>query len=200
MFSWTTVYAGDFYVIPGMKKNFAPVPKTGQTLCYDAEGNPIGCSGTGQDGDHRKGVAWPDPRFKDNGDGTVTDNLTGLIWLKDSTDMGSMTWTGGLAGPGALAACNGLADGSCGLEDGSEAGNWRLPNIRELYSLVDISQYSPALPDGHPFIGFLHDIYWSSSTFAGNPRNAWRVIFSSGSVGYHDKTLYYYVRCVRSGR
>lgn len=41
VFSWTTVYAGDFYVIPGMKKNFAPVPKTGQQQCYDEDGNVI---------------------------------------------------------------------------------------------------------------------------------------------------------------
>jgi hypothetical protein len=49
----------------------APVPKTWQTTSY----------GTGDDGDLRKGVAWPDPRWTDNGDGTVTDHLTGLIWL-----------------------------------------------------------------------------------------------------------------------
>lgn len=50
------------------------VPKTGQTTCYDANGSVIPCAGTGQDGDIQAGVAWPDPRFTDNGNGTVTDN------------------------------------------------------------------------------------------------------------------------------
>jgi hypothetical protein len=57
----------------------AQVPKTGQTWCWNAGGILIPCAGTGQDGDLRKGVSWPSPRFTDNGDGTVTDNLTGLI-------------------------------------------------------------------------------------------------------------------------
>ncbi len=49
-----------------------PVAKTGQTISYAAS----------DDGDIKPGVPWPNPRFTDNGDGTVTDNLTKLIWLK----------------------------------------------------------------------------------------------------------------------
>lgn len=52
----------------------APVPRTGQTTSY----------APGDDGDLQKGVAWPVPRFTDNEDGTVTDNLTGLIWLTNA--------------------------------------------------------------------------------------------------------------------
>jgi len=55
------------------------LPKTGQTICYDTSGNVISCAGTGQDGEIQAGVAWPEPRFADNGDGTITDNLTGLM-------------------------------------------------------------------------------------------------------------------------
>jgi len=55
------------------------VPKTGQTTKYS----------DGDDGDLQKCVAWPDPRFTDNGDGTVTDNLTGLIWLKEANHIGT---------------------------------------------------------------------------------------------------------------
>ncbi len=51
----------------------APVPKTGQVTTY----------AVGDDGDHMAGIAAPSPRFTDNGNGTVTDNLTGLVWLKD---------------------------------------------------------------------------------------------------------------------
>jgi hypothetical protein len=59
----------------------ALVEDTGQTTCWDINGNPISFSGTGMDGEIRAGVAWPTPRFTDNGDGTATDNLTGLTWL-----------------------------------------------------------------------------------------------------------------------
>ena len=57
----------------------SPVPKTGQTTSY----------ATGDDGELEKGVAWPNPRFTDNNNGTVTDNLTGLIWLKHANCFGS---------------------------------------------------------------------------------------------------------------
>ena len=63
------------------------LPKTGQTNCYDTSGNVISCSGTGQDGELQKGVAWPSLRFTDNGDQTVTDKLTGLMWAKDANLM-----------------------------------------------------------------------------------------------------------------
>jgi len=57
----------------------APVEKTGQTTYYEP----------GDDGDLKKGVVWPNPRFTDNEDGTVTDNLTGLIWLKNANCFGA---------------------------------------------------------------------------------------------------------------
>ncbi len=72
------------------------LPETGQTTCYDTAGTAIACAGTGQDGELLKGVAWPSPRFMDNGNGTVTDNLTGLIWLKDANCFISRTWADAL--------------------------------------------------------------------------------------------------------
>lgn len=59
----------------------APVPRTGQVTCYDTTGFTVDCAGTGQDGDLQKGAAWPDPRFTNQGDGTVRDNLTNLVWM-----------------------------------------------------------------------------------------------------------------------
>ena len=56
----------------------------------------------GDDGDQGKGVSWPAPRSTDNLDGTLTDNLTGLIWLKDGNRFGMVTWSE------ALGDCNGL--------------------------------------------------------------------------------------------
>lgn len=61
----------------------AGIPKTGQTLCWDGDGSEIPCPNTGQDGELQKGLAWPNPRFTDHGDGTVTDNLTNLMWVKE---------------------------------------------------------------------------------------------------------------------
>ena len=68
------------------------LPRTGQTTCYDTDGNVILCEGTGEDGEIQAGLAWPKPRFTDNGDGTVTDNLTGLMWFKDGDCLGNKTW------------------------------------------------------------------------------------------------------------
>lgn len=66
--------------------------KTGQTTCYYSDGGVIeDCTGTGQDGEIRAGIQWPAPRFKDNQDGTVTDHLTGLVWLKDASCSGDKT-------------------------------------------------------------------------------------------------------------
>ncbi len=161
----------------------APVEKTGQTLPYAA----------GDDGSLQKGVAWPAPRFTDNVDGTVTDNLTGLIWLQDANRGGAMTWTA------AVAYCNGLADDGAALTDGSAAGDWRLPNIKELLSLVDFSMASPPLPAGHPFTNVQTLAYWSSTTNASFSDNAWFLYVDSGYTSFTVKTNTNYVWPVRGG-
>src|SRR5262245_28815245 len=76
----TMVTLQDIYNRPGVK---APVPKTGQTACWDEFADPMPCAGTGRDGDLQMGVSTS-PRFTDNANGTVTDNLTGLTWLKNA--------------------------------------------------------------------------------------------------------------------
>src|SRR5215213_724695 len=55
---------------------FAPVFQTGQTKCYDDDGEKTKCKGTGQDGEYQYGLELPKHRFEDNRDGTVTDTLT----------------------------------------------------------------------------------------------------------------------------
>jgi hypothetical protein len=161
----------------------AGVEKTGQTTSY----------ATGDDGDYEIGVASSNPRFTDNYDGTVTDNLTGLIWLRNANCFGNKIWTG------ALSDCNGLADAACGLSDGSSAGDWRLPNIKELQSLIDFSQTAPALPSGHPFTGLQIDNYWSGTTWANGSELAWGVSSDVGFMYYIDKNNNYYVWPVRGG-
>ena len=171
----------------------AAVEKTGQTTSY----------ATGDDGDLEKGVPWPNPRFTDNSDGTVTDNLTGLIWLKDANCFGARTWSN------ALSDANGLASGLCGLTDGSSAGDWRLPNRNELESLVHKGYYNPALPNtagtgqwsaGDPFTNVQSYYYWSSSTYAYYTVYAWFVHMYSGNVVSNDRIIGYYVWPVRGGQ
>lgn len=169
----------------------APVARTGQTTCYDVDGSVIDCEGTGQDGDLQRGLPWPNPRFTDNGDGTVTDNLTQLIWLKDAYCSGTGTWTQ------ALTDCNALAHGSCELSDDSSAGDWRLPNVKELQSMIDYSQLNPALPSGHPFTNVQSDYYWSSNTYAGYTDSAWVMYMYYGYVSSYIKTDSYSVWPVR---
>ena len=181
---WSAVGADDgFYVIPGMKGNYAPVPKTGQTIPYAA----------GDDGTLRKGVAWPTYRFTDNFNGTVTDNLTRLIWMKNASSLGKQTWAN------ALTAANGLKSGISGLTDGSVKGDWRLPNRKELETLVDCSTVNPAVPAVNPFTNVKSLEYWSSSTSADNTSNAWYVGFYDGNEHSTAKGSSYYVWCVRGG-
>ena len=140
-----------------------PPAKTGQAECFDTFGNQIACAGTGQDGEYRNGSAV-NPRYRNNFDGTVKDNLTGLLWLQDADCFGQQDWAT------ALSDASALADGSCGLTDGSMPGDWRMPNVLELLSLIDHGNENPALPWPHPFLispdggyGPSHS-YWTSST------------------------------------
>jgi len=119
------------------------LPQTGQTKCYDAAGAEEDCeTGTvpGQDGFYGAGgCATNGVRFVDNGDGTVTDRCTGLMWSQDVDTTGDGNSDGGdlLLWCDALAFCEGLT--KAGHSD------WRLPNIFELESIVDRSRVNPAL-------------------------------------------------------
>lgn len=135
------------------------IPRTGQALCYDTAGQVIPCAGTGQDAETMKGVAWPVPRFHDNGNGTLTDLMTGLVWLRNANCYGHVSWQQ------ALDNANALASGVCGLTDGSVAGDWRLPNRTELLSIAsqNFSNGGDWLTS-QGFVNALHDYYWTSDT------------------------------------
>jgi len=161
------------------------VPKTGQVISYTV----------GDDGDLEMGVDWiTSTRFITGATGVVTDTLTGLVWLENANCFGTRNWAG------ALSDANGLATGYCGLTDGSSAGDWRLPNVRELQSLIDYGEYGPALPDGHPFTGVQSSYYWSSTTFAINTSYAWYVHLNIGNVYGGNGSNGYYVWPVRGGQ
>jgi hypothetical protein len=177
------------------------VPRTGQTLTVPLNPAPIG-----SDGALQKGVAWPNPRFTDNSNGTVTDNLMGLIWLKNANCFGAKNWAT------ALSDCNGLASAACGLTDSSTAGQWRLPNYFELVSLLDLAYSSPALSNdagtgqwvssaGSSFTGVQSATsYWSSTTRADNTAYALSVSLNYGLVFLDGKTTTRNVWPVRGGQ
>lgn len=112
------------------------------------------------------------PRFQENGNGSITDNSTGLMWQKLSTQEG-MTWEDALA--------------ACGKLDLAGHKDWRLPNIKELRSISDDSKVRPSL-DITFFPNAQAKIYWSSSSQSNRPQRAWFVDFVTGLVSYSDKT------------
>jgi hypothetical protein len=168
-----------FGIAGTLSKSSTAVPKTGQKTSYTAN----------DDGAYQKGLPLPNPRFTAGASGDeancVTDNLTGLVWARSANIAGSMTWAA------AIIFCEGLNYG--GQTD------WRLPNAKELYSLIDYGRYNPALPLGHPFIGVVLGGYWSSSSAAGSSGSAWNVHLPNGNVSYETKSGTSYVWPVRGG-
>ena len=157
---------------------YALVPKTGQKISYRA----------GDDGALQKGVAWPAPRFVvQPGSNTVLDNLTGLMWtLNANIISGQTNWDG------AVDFCRTL--NYAGYSD------WRLPNRREMLSLIDDGQTnSPVLPAGHPFTNVQSATYWTSTTYGLGTSRAWGVSVLNGYSDFFQKTSFYYVWPVRGG-
>jgi hypothetical protein len=122
-----------------------------------------------------------------NGDGTVTDTATGLMWQQGTVS--GKTWQEALAYAETLT----LAD----------YDDWRLPNITELQSIVDYGRYNPTI-DTTAFPGTLSSRYWSSSTAASSNGNAGCVNFSNGDISNSNNTCYKTdintLRAVRSGQ
>ena len=170
------------------------LPGTGQTKCYNATGSMIDCDSAdfpGQDGFYQAGCTSGE-RFLDNQDGTVTDTCTGLMWQKDTADVDG---NGSIGGVGDSVTWQG-ALGYCEKLDFAGHTDWRLPNVRELQSIVDYGQMNPSI---NPFFRAESGWYWSSSSSA-NPGFGWFCNFQFGVV----QTDYIngsdsYVRAVRSG-
>jgi hypothetical protein len=179
----------------------AGLHQSGQSNCYDSSGTPIACAGTGQDGDVQAGTARS---FTDNGDGTITDNVTGLTWEKMSND-GSIhdkddTYTLDDAYGTKIAALN----------SGSFAGHsdWRLPNIAELESLKNYAgtsntAYAEFDAGCAPACTVLDcscteaNRHWSSTSVEAAPSLGWNVDFGDGRTVAASKGSAYPVRAVR---
>jgi len=157
----------------GTVATFLGVQQTGQTTSH----------ADGDDGALQSGVMPPEPRFTDNGHGAIRDNLTGFIWSKDAGCFEDTTWQE------TLDTISTIGDGDCGLTDGSVPGDWKIANIRQLYTLLDYGNDSPALPNDHPFIGITKGTaLWSSTTADTDPTLAFILDLDSGEVVLNPKT------------
>ncbi|MFN3480896.1 MAG: DUF1566 domain-containing protein [Thermodesulfovibrionales bacterium] len=190
------------------------LPQSGQKKCYDASGTEIACPGTGQDGEKQAGVAWPSPRFTDNGNGTITDNLTGLVWLKDANCANAVrTWSQALSDVNELNTSGTMNGNNCGdtSNGGSHQTDWRLPNINELESLVHAGYNEEncggsacstlsAWLNNKGFSNVQSNYYWSSTTYAYYTDYAWLVPMWNGVVYASNKAYNCYVWPVRAGQ
>ncbi|MGH6812990.1 MAG: DUF1566 domain-containing protein [Methylocella sp.] len=217
-------------------------PATGQTTAYVA----------GDDGDIRAGAPL---RYRDNGDGTITDENTNLMWeKKDQASRGLHNWNNtypweGTCSNSSTTLCGTDADcsshGTCHVSGGemtifqwvaqlntapcfARHCDWRIPNVKELQSIVDYDTYLPPVNaafnnnctsgctvDGAKnttecsctqSVGSSKGYYWSGSTYAPSPlvpppgsMLAWGVLFGDGDVLSAGKTDHDYVRAVRCG-
>lgn len=176
-------------------------PATGQTTCWDAGGAAIPCAGTGHDGEVQAGATLS---YVDNADGTITDVNTGLVWEKLSDD-GSVhdkddayDWTAALSVK--VAALN-AGSGFAGHTD------WRLPNVKELGSIVDYQFVVPPPPFNDACVpgctvstcSCANTTYhWSATSDPSLPSTAW-LVRSSGESTTGLKSSTGSVRAVRGG-
>ncbi|MDX1956958.1 MAG: DUF1566 domain-containing protein [Leptospiraceae bacterium] len=162
--------------------------KSGQTSCWDGAGNLISCSGTGQDGETQNGVTRS---YTDNGDGTVMDNATGLLWQRCSVGQSGASCVTGSATTMTWATATGTTCTSL-----TTAGRtWRLPTSVELETLPNYGTINPAINTGF-FPNTVSADYWSSTSNSITSIDAWFVIFNVGYLNSNNKTNNNRVRCV----
>ena len=139
-------------------------------------------------------------RYIDNDDGTVTDNETGLIWLKNANCFGQQTWKK------AMQSTAKLAHGKCGLRDGSKQGKWRLPTINEWKAMLNKRYRNPALSnaagtgkwkEGNAFSDVHTNTHWSSTKHSNNTTDVWVAYVNNGRLKHRSKTYPRYVWPVR---
>lgn len=182
----------------------ALVPESGQTTRYDANA-PQADDGAGN------GVDLPtNNRFTDHSDGTVTDELTGLMWLKDANcPFTTRPWQTALNDVVELNTSGTMNSLTCADYSGTPYTDWRLPTVKELQSLVNFGYFDPALSnaagtarwsEGNAFWGVVSNDYWSSTTIAAITAGAWIVRLNGGDVNVGLKSNIYYVWPVRAGQ
>ncbi len=140
----------------------------------------------------------PSADFTDNGNGTVTHAKTGLMWKQCAEGLfGATCVTGAAAATTTMTWSNALA----AAEGSSFAGftDWRLPNFKELYSIVETCGWNPAINQTlFPATPASH--FWSASAYVPVPYNSWVVTFNSGGVSSGGGSGNYDARLVRGGQ
>ena len=182
-------------------------PATGQTTCWNSGGSAISCTGTGHDGEIQAGATLA---YVDNGDGTMTDTNTGLMWerLDDNNVGGIHDWDNKYAWDDAFAVKIATLNGGGGFAGHTD---WRVPNYKELVSILNLQNISPVVSTAFN-MGCTpgctvttcsctqSDDYWSSSSIADFRDFAWNVDFGEGTGNADNFKAYYsYVRAVRGG-
>lgn len=131
-------------------------------------------------------------RFGDNENGTVTDRKTGNVWVKDPFKIGAKTWNE------ASEAVASLSHGWCGLNDGSNPGDWRLPTKDDLEGLLEVCKTTDFfLQKGGDFQ--MSTLYWTATPLSGSALKycVWAVDFCRGYVSAYGKDAYCHVLPVK---
>lgn len=182
------------------------LPDTGQTKCYQSASPwaEIPCADTGQDGEYNINPM----SYTDYGNGTVTDNNTGLMWQKCSMGQNNDSSCSGDAGIYNWYQASGTYDATynsssqnvCGSLNRGGHTDWRLPTDQELQTIIDYAIPCPgsAIRTAY-FPNTIASYYWSSTTRANGPYDAWSFHFCSKDNSVFAKSNTYYVRCVRGG-
>ena len=148
----------------------------------------------GADNKRQTDNSKPAPRFIDNANGTIKDNHTGLIWLKNADCFGIQTWDD------SISLASKLANGQCGLKDGSKTGQWRLPNREELASMNNRQQINNSeWLNSQGFSNVQSDLYWSSTGSDNSTNIAWCADMNRGGVFDSGTNYSYHVWPVRGG-
>jgi hypothetical protein len=180
---------GTLYVLPvrdAVSGNSQEVSSTGQTVSY----------AKGDDGYIEAGIEWPTLRFTDNGDGTVTDTITGLMWLKDGGCF-KKNWSTMLS---TISNFNSYPGQYNCLGYAASYTDWRLPNVKELESFLNYgTSDSSSWLNSQGFVNVKSSYYWSSTTYPGSTTQAWIVDMQKAKKVYITKSYNYYGWPVRGG-
>jgi uncharacterized coiled-coil protein SlyX len=141
-------------------------------------------------------------RYTDNNDGTITDNRTGLLWLKNANCFGRLEWKM------AQKIVTELASGQCGLRDHSRAGEWRLPSKEEWAAMMDYRYRKLTLSDaigtgqwkeGDAFSAVQFSKYWSSTVYSKKKSKSliWSADIYNGELNSDDQNTKWHVWAIR---
>ena len=185
-------------------------PATGQTKPFTADTSVGYETELRDDGAVKAGGRL---HYRDNGDGTIIDLNTGLMWEKKSNDGGLHDWGNKYLWSFAfkttiwdwLDQVN--AEGGKGFAGHND---WRIPNVKELMSIVDFGTFGPAVDSAFnngnkPGCTVLDcsltaaSLHWSSTALATIPDGAWGVFFVNGIANFDDKSDLNVIRAVRAG-